>query len=220
MFRFAEITKMNHVLEPTVEGVQEESLEYKGRWKEHFFKNDNPITVELGCGKGEYAVGLARKFPERNFIGVDIKGDRIFVGATQVQEEGLENILFLRTKVDFIDQFFIKGEVDEIWLTFSDPQPKKPNKRLTAKVFIERYRSILKPGGIVHLKTDSDILFESTEEQIELHNYKSLFLSWDLYRDIDQLPEEEQEILKIKTHYERLFTEKGSRIKYCKFIID
>lgn len=220
MFRFAEISKMDHVFEPTVAGVQEEALEYIGKWKERFFKNDNPITVELGCGKGEYTIGLARKFPNRNFIGVDIKGDRIFIGATQAQEEKLSNILFLRTKVDFIDQFFEKGEVDEIWLTFSDPQPKKPNKRLTAKRFIDRYRSILKPGGIIHLKTDSDILFESTEEQIELHTYKSLFLSWDLYRDIDQLPKEEQEILKIKTHYETLFTEKGSRIKYCKFTLD
>jgi len=143
----------------------------------------------------------------------------MYVGAKQALEENLKNIIFLRTKIDFIDFFFEKNEVDEIWLTFSDPQRKKPRKRLTSKLFIDRYRKIMKPNGIIHLKTDSDILFESTEEQIKLHNYTPLFLSWNLYADIYQLPEKEQEILRIKTYYEELFTSKGAQIKYCKFTI-
>ncbi|HLW40012.1 MAG TPA: tRNA (guanosine(46)-N7)-methyltransferase TrmB [Brumimicrobium sp.] len=219
LFRFAEIAKMDNVLQPTMEMIENDKVPYKGNWKEKYFKNDHPITLELGCGKGEYAVGLARKYPNRNFIAVDIKGNRMYVGARQAIEEKLDNIFFLRTKIDFIEHFFEKDEVDEIWLTFSDPQRKKPRKRLTSKLFIDRYRKILKPKGIVHLKTDSDILFESTEEQIKLHNYTPLFLSWDLYGDIHQLPEEEQEILRIKTYYEALFTGKGAQIKYCKFTL-
>lgn len=219
LFRFAEIAKMDNVLQPTMEMIENDKVPYKGNWKEKYFKNDHPITLELGCGKGEYAVGLARKYPNRNFIAVDIKGNRMYVGARQAIEEKLDNIFFLRTKIDFIEHFFEKDEVDEIWLTFSDPQPKKPRKRLTSKLFIDRYRKILKPKGIIHLKTDSDILFESTEEQIKLHNYTPLFLSWDLYGDIHQLPEEEQEILRIKTYYEALFTGKGAQIKYCKFTL-
>lgn len=220
VFRFAEIKKMDIVLEPTMDMINEDKVPYKGKWGQMFFGNDNPITLELGCGKGEYAVGLARKYPNRNFIAVDIKGNRMYIGATQAEEEGLKNIKFLRTKIDFIDSFFAENEVDEIWLTFSDPQRKKPRKRLTSELFIARYRKFLKPGGFIHLKTDSDILFESTEEQIKLHNYKPLFLTWDLYKDIDQFPEEEQEILSIKTYYEELFTSKGSVIKYTKFTIN
>lgn len=219
LFRFAEIAKMENVLQPTMEMIEEDKVPYKGNWNKKYFKNDNSITLELGCGKGEYAVGLARKYPNRNFIAVDIKGNRMYVGAKQALEENLKNIIFLRTKIDFIDFFFEKNEVDEIWLTFSDPQRKKPRKRLTSKLFIDRYRKIMKPNGIIHLKTDSDILFESTEEQIKLHNYTPLFLSWNLYADIYQLPEEEQEILRIKTYYEELFTSKGAQIKYCKFTI-
>lgn len=220
LFKFSEISKMDHVLEPSLDQTLNNEIDYKGNWHSRFFKNDNPIVLELGCGKGEYAVGLARKYPNQNFVAVDIKGNRIYVGAKQAEDEGLDNIIFIRTKVDFIDYYFDKNEVDEIWLTFSDPQPNKPNKRLTSKVFIDRYRKILKPGGIVHLKTDSDVLFESTEEQIEEHNYDCEFLSWDVYNDLHKLPEASQEILKIKTHYEELFTKKGSVIKYCKFRVN
>jgi tRNA (guanine-N7-)-methyltransferase len=135
-------------------------------------------------------------------------------------EKGLSNAAFLRTKVDFITKSFEKDEVDEIWLTFSDPQRKKPNKRLTSKVFIERYRQILKSGGVVHLKTDSDILFEFTEEEILKNNYPAELISWNIYQDLDKVSTlEEKEILKIKTHYEKLFSAKGSTIKYAKFRI-
>jgi tRNA (guanine-N7-)-methyltransferase len=211
---------MDHVLEPSVEMTLNNEIDYKGDWHSRFFKNDNPIILELGCGKGEYAVGLARKYPNQNFIAVDIKGNRIYIGAKEAEEEGLNNIFFLRTKIDFIDYYFEEKEVDEIWLTFSDPQPNKPNKRLTSKTFIDRYRKILKPGGIIHLKTDSDLLFASTEIEIKEHNYNCLFTTWDLYGDLDKLPQASQDILKIKTHYEELFTKRGSQIKYCKFTVN
>lgn len=220
LIRFEEISNMDNVIELTLEMIQENKLPPRGKWREVFFKNNHPITLEVGCGKGEYAVGLARKYPNRNFIAIDVRGDRIYIGAKKAFEEGLNNIMFLRTKVDFIEHCFAENEIDEIWLTFSDPQPKKPKKRLTSKDFVERYRKILKPNGPIHLKTDSDILFKSTEEQINLHNYNPLFLSWNLYKDIEQLPEEEQDILHIKTHYEKLFTSKGAEIKYCKFTVN
>lgn len=220
LFKFAEIGKMDHVFEATVEMIVNNEIDYQGKWNSEFFKNDNPIILELGCGKGEYALGLAKKYPHQNFIAVDIKGNRIYIGAKEAEDEGLDNIIFLRTRIDFIDRFFNAKEVDEIWLTFSDPQPNKPNKRLTSKDFIERYRKILKPGGIIHLKTDSDLLFESTEREIELHNYTCLYKTWDLYNNLQDLPEASQEILKIKTHYEELFTKRGAQIKYCKFTVN
>jgi len=174
----------------------------------------------LGCGKGEYTIGLAKRNPNINYIGVDIKGARMYIGAKDALELMLDNVAFLRTKVDFITESFDKDEVDEIWLTFSDPQPKKPNKRLSSRVFIERYKKILKSGGFVHVKTDSDILFEFTEEQIQTYEYPSEIVSWNIYDDLEKLKsDEETEILKIKTHYEKLFSAKGSIIKYAKFKI-
>ncbi len=218
--RFAEMKLWNNVFEPTLEPHPQEAFPLKGKWHTDYFKNSNPIVLELGCGKGEYSVGLAKHYPNKNFIGVDIKGSRMFVGAKEALDENLGNVAFLRTKIDFIDAYFEAGEVDEIWLTFSDPQPVKPRKRLTSEQFIARYRRILKPGGIVHLKTDSDILFESTEEQIKEHGYDLIELTWDLYHSMpEDLDPTIREILHIKTHYEQLFTAKGSVIKYCSFRI-
>jgi tRNA (guanine-N7-)-methyltransferase len=214
--RFAIVENYPHFIQP----VLGEKCSLLGKWRRDYFKNDNPIVVELGCGKGEYTVGLAQRNPNVNYIGVDIKGARMYIGAKQALEMDLKNVAFLRTKVDFITDSFEKDEVDEIWLTFSDPQRKKPNKRLTAKPFIERYRKILKDGGIVHLKTDSSILFEFSERQIKENNYPHELISWDIYKDLNQLAtEEEKEILQIRTHYETLFTAKGSVIKYAKFKI-
>ena len=159
-----------NVFQPAVGG----DFVLKGKWRFDYFKNDHPIVLELGCGKGEYSVGLAKHFPEKNFIGVDIKGARMFIGAKEALENNMLNVAFLRTKIDFIQDYFAENEVDEIWLTFSDPQPKKPRKRLSSPLFINRYRQIMKPGGIVHMKTDSDILFEYTEEQIKENNYEYL----------------------------------------------
>ena len=218
--RFAAMKAFPNVFEPTLDPEAIRSFPLKGKWRSDYFKNDHPIVLELGCGKGEYSVGLARHYPEKNFIGVDIKGSRIFVGASEAMEEGLDNVAFLRTKIDFIESYFADNEVDEIWLTFSDPQAGKPRKRLTSSLFINRYRKILKPGGLVHLKTDSDILFQSTEEEIKEHGYDVVELTWDLYASLPQdLDPTIREILHIKTHYEQLFTAKGSVIKYCSFRI-
>lgn len=214
--RFALMKDYPNVFEPVIN----EPFPLKGKWRSEYFHNDNPIVLELGCGKGEYTVGLAKHFPEKNFIGVDIKGARMFIGASEALEKKMENVAFLRTKIDFIVDYFAENEVDEIWLTFSDPQPKKPRKRLSSPLFIQRYKKILKPGGIVHMKTDSDILFEYTEEQIKENGYKCLELTWDLYGSLPEtIDPQTREIFYIKTHYEQLFTAKGSVIKYCKFKI-
>jgi len=219
--RFREMKEWSNVFEPTLDPASEAPFALKGKWRSDYFQNDHPIVLELGCGKGEYTIGLADHYPERNFIGLDIKGARIWVGAGDAMERDLKNVAFLRTKIDFITDYFAEGEVDEIWLTFSDPQPVKPRKRLSSKLFIDRYRKILKPGGIVHLKTDSDILFESTEEEIKEHGYDCLELTWDLYGTLgENLDPKTREILHIKTHYEQLFTAKGATIKYCKFRIN
>lgn len=214
--RFALMQEFDNVFQPAVN----HDFPMKGKWREQYFKNDGPIVLELGCGKGEYTVGLAKHFPEKNFIGVDIKGARMFIGAKEALETKMTNVAFLRTRIDFICDYFSENEVDEIWLTFSDPQPKKPRKRLSSTIFVDRYRRILKEGGVVHMKTDSDILFEYTEEQIKEQNYDCLELTWDLYGSLpESIDPQTREIFHIKTHYEQLFTAKGSVIKYCRFKI-
>ena len=211
--RFAAIKEFKNFFEPLIG----EEYYMKGKWKSDYFKNENPIVLELGCGKGEYTVGLAKHFPNKNFIGCDIKGSRMYIGATEALENNMTNVAFVRTKIDFITDCFIENEIDEIWLTFSDPQPKKPNKRLSSKPFIARYRKILNPDGIIHMKTDSDLLFEFTEEEIK-ENYELVELTWDLYNELpENLNQITKDIFHIKTHYEKLFTKKGSIIKYCKF---
>lgn len=183
----------------------------------NWFSNTNPIVLELGCGKGEYTVGLAKRYSNKNFIGADLKGNRIFIGARNAINERLSNVHFLRTRIDFITECFTPNSIDEIWLTFSDPQPKKPRKRLSSRIFIERYSKFLKPSGIIHVKTDSDLLFEFTMEEIQKYNYPLIFHSWDIYAEIDKLPEQLKDDLLIKTHYEKLFSSKGATIKYCQF---
>ena len=218
LFRFDEMKTMSCVFEPAMEIVENDAFHLKGKWREQYFKNKNPLVLELGCGKGEYSVGLGRRYPERNYVGVDIKGARMWYGAKSVLAEGLHNVAFLRTRIDFIDKFFGADEVDEIWLTFSDPQPHKPNKRLTSAHFIGLYKRFLKPGGVIHLKTDNDLLFESTLEQIEQHAYILLEKTFDLYGEvITALDIETKENLGIKTYYEGLFSAKGFKIKYCRF---
>ena len=213
--RFAAIKEYTNFFEPTIG----EEYFMKGKWKSDYFKNENPIVLELGCGKGEYSVGLAKHFPNKNFIGCDIKGSRMYIGATEALENKMSNVAFLRTKIDFITDCFSENEIDEIWLTFSDPQPKKPNKRLSSKSFIARYQQFLKKDGIIHMKTDSDLLFEFTEDEIK-ENYKLLELTWDLYNELPEtLDQTTKDIFHIKTHYEQLFTSKGSVIKYCKFTL-
>lgn len=218
---FADMKTMPFVFEPNTELMMSDNFELKGKWNTAFFKNDNPIIVELGCGKGEYTTALAQLNSNKNYIGIDIKGARIWYGANEVREKNMQNVSFVRTKIDFITSVFGTKEVDEIWLTFSDPQKEKPRKRLTSELFIERYRQILKPGGTIHLKTDSDLLFEFTLEQIAEHGYECIKQSWDVYDDLlPKANELEAEVLKIKTNYEEIFSAKGYRIKYCQFKIN
>ena len=170
--KFADMATYPHVFEPT---FGDAPFEMRGRWGSDFFHNDNPIVLELGCGRGEYTVGLAKLFPDKNFIGVDIKGARMWTGATQSLREGMANVAFLRTQIEFIEKYFAPGEVAEIWLTFSDPQMKKVTKRLTSTYFLARYRNILADGGIIHLKTDSNFLFTYTTYVVERNALPLLF---------------------------------------------
>ena len=184
----------------------------RGRWREDFFKNDNPIVLELGCGRGEYAVGLARRYPDRNFIGVDIKGARMWSGATESLQEGLKNVAFLRTNIEIIDRFFAPGEVQEIWLTFSDPQMKKATKRLTSSYFLARYRHFLADGGLIHLKTDSNFLFTYTKYVAEVNKLPVEVCTEDLYKGGDFSLD-----LSIRTYYEQQWLSRGISIKYMRF---
>lgn len=215
--RFELMREFSNVFQPAVN----QSFSMRGRWRELYFKNDVPIVLELGCGKGEYAIGLAKYFPDKNFIGLDIKGSRMFVGALQALDFKMQNVAFLRTRIEFICDYFGPNEIDEIWLTFSDPQPKKPRKRLTSPVFIDHYSRILKSGGLIHLKTDSDILFQYTIDEIKERNYECLECYFDLYGSLPEtIDPQTRDIFHIKTHYEQLFTAKGSVIKYCRFKIN
>lgn len=188
----------------------------RGKWNEDFFENKQPIVLELGCGRGEYTIGLAGNNPGKNFIGVDIKGNRIWTGAKFATQSKMDNVAFIRTRIDFIEHCFAAGEVDEIWITFPDPQPpkSKARKRLTHPLFLDRYRKILKPGGLVHLKTDNTPLFEFTLEVIQENKLPLLYSTSDLYV---HNPSGQEELTSIKTRYEQLFTEKGEKIKYCCF---
>lgn len=221
LMKFDEMKTMERVFEPSMSEFIDVDYPLKGNWNKDVFKNDNPIILELGCGKGEYSVGLGRKYPNKNFVGIDIKGARVWRGAKDANEENLTNVAFLRNVVDFVEHFFAENEVDEIWLTFSDPQPKKPNKRLSSREFIKRYKKILKPNGIIHLKTDNTLLYHSTLEEIEEYGYEVLENSNNIYeKDWERFDKETQDILNIRTHYETLFANKGFKIKYVAFRVD
>lgn len=198
---------------------KEAGLPLRGKWHKDYFKNDHPIVLELGCGKGEYSVGLAKNNPDKNYIGVDIKGNRIWTGAKEALETNLKNVAFVRTRIDFIEHCFTEHEISEIWITFPDPQPQKTRtrKRLTNMLFINRYKKFLKPGGLVHLKTDSTSFYEYTLGVIKENNFTLLFNTDDLYVNC---PAGREELVTIKTHYEKLFTDKGEKIKYCCFQIN
>ncbi len=193
-----------------------EGFNLKGKWRSNYFKNDNPIVLELGCGKGEYTIGLAQNNPGKNYIGVDIKGNRIWTGAKQAIDNKLGNVGFLRTRIDFIDYCFSENEVDEIWITFPDPQPQstRERKRLTHNLFTNRYKKFLKPNGIVHLKTDSTSFYEYTLEVITDNKFPIIWHTNDLYKNC---PADRQELINIKTYYEKLFTDRGEDIKYVCF---
>ena len=204
-----------HVFEYPFAVLQEKGCALKGNWKREIFRNNNPIVLELGCGRGEYTVGLGRLFPSKNFIGVDIKGARMWAGARESMEAGMTNVAFLRTNVELINHFFSTGEVDEIWLTFPDPQMKKTNKRLTSTRFINIYREILSDNGIIHLKTDSHFMFTYTSEMVKLNRLPVLIQTENLYNSGIA-----DEILSIRTYYEQQWHERGISIKYLRFICE
>ena len=181
--KFAEMETFRNVFQYPYSVVDNIPFKMKGHWREEYFHNDHPIVLELGCGKGEYTVGLGSRYPEKNFIGVDIKGARMWTGAKQALEEGLSNVAFLRTSIEIIDRFFDTDEVQEIWLTFSDPQMKNPRKRLTSTYFMERYRHFLIDQGMIHLKTDSNFLFTYTSYMIDGNHLPLLFRPTDLYHE-------------------------------------
>ncbi len=222
--KFAELLSFSNVYEnfdlesSGLLGENGKTVDLQGKWNELHFKNQNPITLELACGKGEYTLGLARRYPNRNFVGVDIKGARIWKGAGIALQEGLKNVAFLRTRIEQIASFFAPGEVNEIWITFPDPflRKSKANRRLTSARFLKEYGKVLKPGGLVHLKTDEPNLYEFTLEVLKDTAYCRLLQHCeDLYAQALPLPE-----LEIKTFYERMHLLEGRKIKYVQFRVE
>lgn len=213
--RFAEMETFQNVIQPQFEEVYKKDHKLKGRWNKEFFKNENPITLELGCGKGEYTVGLAKQYPQRNFIGIDIKGARMWRGAKTAVTENINNVGFLRTRIDLINSFFANEEISEIWVTFPDPQPKKYYKRLTSTRFLGYYQKIIAENGVVNLKTDNADLYQYTRNLVKLNNLEVLTDTSNLYNSgiVD-------EILSIKTFYEQQFLEQGKPIHYIRFTLD
>lgn len=212
--KFNEMKGFRCVVEAPCYSPQAPDSQFKGLWNSEFFKNDSPIVLELGCGKGEYTVGLAKADPTRNFIGVDIKGARIYSGAKTVEEEAIPNAGFLRTQVEALPSFFAPGEVQELWITFPDPQLKKTNKRLTSTRFLGYYRNFLKSDAVINLKTDSPFLYEYTRRLVE-HNSLPLIEATD---NLYALPGERME-KEIKTFYEQQWLARGKTIKLLKFKI-
>lgn len=210
--KFADMATYEHVVQVTFRELQEAGFKFRGKWSRDFFGNENPIVLELGCGKGEYTVKLARHFPGINFIGIDIKGSRMWKGATQAKNERLKNVGFLRTNIENIRMFFGEGEVSEIWLTFPDPQMKRTRKRLTATNFIENYRRIMAPNGIVHLKSDSNFMYQYTEAMVLENGFEVIRQTDDLYQS-----ELLDELLSIQTFYEKQWLDRGLTIKYLAF---
>lgn len=212
--KFSEMETFPHVFQYTYSALHESEGRFpmKGKWRD-FFGNANPIVLELGCGRGEYTVALAQLFPEKNFIGVDIKGSRMWAGAKESHLKGMKNVAFIRTNIEIISEFFSTDEVSEIWLTFPDPQMKKVRKRLTSTRFMELYQQFVKENGIIHLKTDSNFMFQYTVEMIKANQYPVMFQNNDLYHSDFS----DDKILSIKTFYEQQWLERGLTIKYIKF---
>ncbi len=212
--KFADMETYKNVFQYPYGALEHTDFSMRGHWHEEYFCNQNPIVLELGCGKGEYTVGLAKRYPDINFIGVDIKGARMWTGATQAVNEDLKNVAFLRTNIEIIDRFFAADEVQEIWLTFSDPQMKNPRKRLSSTWFLERYRHFLTDGGTIHLKTDSNFLFTYTSYVVECNQLPLFLKTTDLYAESDAAY---SEAASIQTYYESMWIARGLNIKYMKF---
>jgi tRNA (guanine-N7-)-methyltransferase len=215
--RWAEMKSFGNVIEPQIDDIRESSHVLKGKWKKTVFKNDHPLVLELGCGKGEYTVGLAARFTEKNFIGIDIKGARIWRGAKTARENQYSNVHFLRTRIEFINSFFAEDEADEIWITFPDPFPRQRDeaRRLTSPQFLNLYRLFLRNSGIVHLKTDNHQLYLYTLALVKKNGLRVITSTDNLYSGLV-----ENEILSIRTHYENLFLKEGKKINYLSFSLE
>lgn len=213
--RFKENESFSNVIQPTRDEVFDNSLNLKSNWNKDFFKNNNPIVLELGCGKGEYSVNLAKMFPEKNFLGIDIKGARFWRGAKTALEEKLSNVGFLRTQIELIELLFSENEIDEIWITFPDPQIKykRTKHRLTNPEFLKKYQKILKPNGLVHLKTDSEFMHGYTLGLLHGLGYSIEYAHHDVY-GTDNAP---KEVTDIQTFYEKQYLEVDKKITYLRF---
>jgi len=214
LVRFSEMATFSNVIQPNLKEITIESFKYKGKWREEVFEKPNPIVLELGCGKGEYTIGLAEWYPQKNFVGIDIKGSRMYVGAKKALAIPLKNVVFIRTKIELIEFIFDTHEVDEIWITFPDPQPKKrwTKKRLTSSWFQNRYINILKPNGILHLKTDNFFLYHYTIALLNFNKVDIQFASENIHAE-KMAPKE----ISIHTYYEKQFLEKGQKITYLQW---
>lgn len=212
--KFSEMERIDFVFQYPWAVLQQEGFPLRGRWREEVFHNDRPIILELGCGKGEYTVGLATARPDANYIGVDIKGARMWTGATDAQRRGLKNVAFLRTDIELLPSFFAPGEVNEIWITFPDPQMKKVRKRLTSTRFLDLYRQVLKDGGIINLKTDSPFLYTYTSIMADENRLPVEVRTDNLYASAAA-----DDILKIRTYYEQQWLDRGLTIKYIRFAL-
>lgn len=218
--KFAEMKALDNVFECSVQELEEKDYRklgdrhhpLAGTWHQ-VFGNDHPIVLELGCGHGEYTVGLAQRYPEKNFIGIDIKGARMWAGAKQAHQQGLRNAAFLRTVIEMLPYFFLPNEVSEIWITFPDPQMKKATKRLTSTYFMERYRLVLQDGGLIHLKTDSPFLYTYTREMLRVNGLPARVDTADLYAAEAPID------LDIRTHYEQQWLDRGLTIKYLQWAL-
>ncbi len=213
--KFEAIKNYHNVFEPVISFTERQDFEMKGVWGEKYFQNENPIILELGCGKGEYTVALSQKYQDKNFIGIDIKGARIWRGATTAVEKNIKNVAFLRTRVDLLDTYFAENEVSEIWLTFPDPQPVKQQKRLSSAFFLNLYREVLINNGVIHLKTDSKLLHFYTAKLLEFNKIIPNISTDNLYHSGIN-----DDILSVRTHYEKIFMEKGKNITYLNFNLD
>jgi tRNA (guanine-N7-)-methyltransferase len=210
--KFAEMETFNNVFQCGSKEIHPDNpvVKLAGKWRENIFKNNNPIVLELGCGRGEYTIGLAKRYPNKNFIGIDIKGARMWAGAKEAYINHIENVAFLRINIEMIDQFFLANEIDEIWITFPDPQMKKSTKRLTSSFFMQRYQSILKNNGLIHLKTDSPFLYTYTQYMVTQNSFSLVADSQDLYSEVDKHPD----ATSLQTHYEKQWLQRGLTIKY------
>lgn len=213
LMRFAENLTFDNLFQLSYEELIG-GFRLKGKWAKSFFKNDNDIVLELGCGKGEYTIGLAKRYPNRNFIGVDIKGSRMNLGLNEAKNNQMANVAFVRTRINLIEHCFGTEEVSEIWITFPDPQPRdiKAKKRLTSAWFLNHYSKFMKPDGIINLKTDNILFFESTLDIIKEYGHDLLFQTYDVYGS-----GMDNEVSQIRTYYEKKWLDHGTKIKFLKF---